>query len=117
MVDLKNVLQSQLDPEVLKAHYNSYVAAGLINVYNPVSIMTALAQSEIGNFWVQTGFLVSFLNYCDKLRAAIGEFPLLRKKIPDDSSALETVQMLLSGEEIEMKLTDITFSSCAPLLP
>jgi len=32
------------------------------------------------------------------------------KQIPDDISALETVQALLTGEEIEMKLQDINYS-------
>jgi hypothetical protein len=48
-------LQSDLDLADLKAHYNSYLAAGHISVYNPVSIMSALKTSEIDNFWVATG--------------------------------------------------------------
>jgi len=50
-------LQSELDPEALKAHYNSYLAGGRISVYNPVSVMSAFEQGEIDNFWIATGLL------------------------------------------------------------
>ena len=30
-----NVLQCELDQDVLRAHYNSYLAAGFISMYNP----------------------------------------------------------------------------------
>jgi hypothetical protein len=45
-------LQCELDPGKLKAHYSSYLAVGLISVYNPVSII-----SEIDDFWVNTSLL------------------------------------------------------------
>lgn len=53
-----DVFQSELDPVVLKAHYNSYLAGGRISVYNPVSIMSAFQQTTIKNFWVATGLPV-----------------------------------------------------------
>jgi len=51
------LLQSDLDPADLKAHYNSYYAAGVISVtvYNPISIMSAFKRSRIENF---TDFLL-----------------------------------------------------------
>jgi len=48
-------LQSKLTIEELKSHYNSYLAAGCISVYNPVSIMSAFKKSSIENFWIATG--------------------------------------------------------------
>ena len=54
-----NVLQCELEPEDLKVHYNSYLAAGHISVYNPVSIMSAFEESTIENFWVATGLLAT----------------------------------------------------------
>jgi len=52
-----NDLQCELALEDLKVHYNSYLAAGSISVYNPVSIMSAFEQDSIENFWVATGLL------------------------------------------------------------
>lgn len=56
-----NDLQSTLTMQELEAQYNSYLAAGSINVYNPVSIMSALEQDSIVNSWVSTGFLAAFV--------------------------------------------------------
>jgi hypothetical protein len=56
-----NALQCELALEDIKAHYNSYLAAGHINVYNPVSIMSAFQQSRIANFWVATGLLATIV--------------------------------------------------------
>ena len=56
-----NPLQSALALEDLKAHYSSYLAAGDISVYNPVSIMSAFAQDSIENFWVATGLLAKIV--------------------------------------------------------
>ena len=49
--------QCELKPEDLKANYNSYLAAGRISVYNPVSVVSAFQQSTIKNFWTATGLL------------------------------------------------------------
>ena len=51
----ENVSQCELEPEDLKAHYSSYLAAGHISVYNPVSVMSAFKESRIDDFWVATG--------------------------------------------------------------
>ena len=56
-----NDLQCELALEDLKAHYNSYLAAGHISVYNPVSIMSAFEQDSIENFWVATGLLATIV--------------------------------------------------------
>ena len=56
-------------------------------------------------------------SFFDQLSDTIGEYPLLRKNIPDGISALETIQMLIAGKEIEMGLQDdVTFSACAHFL-
>jgi len=52
-----NALQSELALEDIKAHYNSYLAASHISVFNPVSIMSAFQKNMINNFWVATGLL------------------------------------------------------------
>ena len=52
-----NALQSELALEDLKAHYSSYLAAGDISVYNPISIMSAFKKNVMDNFWVATGLL------------------------------------------------------------
>jgi len=84
---------SELELADLKAQYNSYIAAGQISVYNPVSVMSALSQSKIKNFWVATG-----------------EYPLLNRQFPDDG--LDVVEDLLTGAEIEFDLIeDVTYSS------
>jgi hypothetical protein len=106
--------QSELDQEALKAHYNSYLAAGLISVYNPVSIVSAFTRSKIENFWVATGLPSRSFLFFDQLSDAMGEYPLLRRNIPDGISALETIKTLLTGGEIERELeTNVTFSAYA----
>ncbi|KAK2464753.1 hypothetical protein APHAL10511_003171 [Amanita phalloides] len=45
VIQLKKLSNSKLELEGLKAHY-SYIAAGNISVYNPVSVMSALQQSR-----------------------------------------------------------------------
>ena len=50
-----NDLKSEPALEDLKARYSSYLAAGSIGVYNPVSIMSAFEDERIGNNWVATG--------------------------------------------------------------
>ena len=47
--------QSTLILDDLRANYNSYLAANQICVYNPVSIMSALEEGAIRNYWVATG--------------------------------------------------------------
>ena len=63
LVDMSiyNDLKSELAPEDLKAHYNSYLAAGCIGLYNPVSIMSAFLEKTIGNFWVATGLVLAMI--------------------------------------------------------
>ena len=65
LVDLwiYNDLKSELALEDLKAHYSSYLAAGSIGLYNPVSIMSAFEVESIGNFWVATGLLAT-IDFC-----------------------------------------------------
>ncbi|KAH9974229.1 hypothetical protein BGW80DRAFT_1458312 [Lactifluus volemus] len=51
---LKTEVGSELELADLRAQYNSYIAGGKIGVYNPASVMSALEESEIKNFWVAT---------------------------------------------------------------
>ena len=54
-----NALQSDLEMQDLRDYYNSYLAAGHIEVYNPVSIMSTFEHSEIKNYWVRTGLITT----------------------------------------------------------
>jgi len=97
VLQLRTLSKCELEPEDLKAHYSSYLAAGHISVYNPVSIMSAFEQSTIENFWVATG-----------------EYPLLRRNFPGDSSALDVIERLLSDADVPLELEDsVTFSILA----
>ena len=107
-------MQCQLEPEDLKIHYNSYLAAGHISVCNPVSIMSAFEESAIRNFWVAMGLLATFFLFFNQLSNAIGEYPLLRRNIPGDVSALNIIEMLLSDADVPLELDEsVTFSMCA----
>jgi len=55
VIKLKTLVNSSLEIADLRAHYNCYITASDISVYNPVSVMSALETSEIKNFWVATG--------------------------------------------------------------
>ena len=108
-----NALQSQLDPKV---QYNSYLAGRHISVYNLVSIMSAFEKQHIRNFWVQTGLLVTVI-FVLQLNNSIGEHPLLRRKIPEDISALDQIAALLCHKEVSFVLqVSVTFSKCAHFL-
>ena len=107
-------MQCQLEPEDLKIHYNSYLAAGHISVYNPVLIMSAFEESTIGNFWTATGLLATIFLFFNQLSNAIGEYPLLRRSIPGDVSAIDIIETLLSDADVPLELDEsVTFSTCA----
>lgn len=53
VIRLRTLAKSELELADLKAQYNSYIAAGQISVYNPVSVMSALSNSVIENFGSQ----------------------------------------------------------------
>ncbi|KIM72295.1 hypothetical protein PILCRDRAFT_93520 [Piloderma croceum F 1598] len=49
----------QLSIELLRPHYNGYAAtcdSGLVKLYNPFSVVSALEVNKISNFWVKTGW-------------------------------------------------------------
>ena len=72
--------------------------------------MSALAESEIKNFWVATG-LPTTIVWFNQLSSIIGEYPLLNRQFPDDG--LDVVQDLLMEAEIQFDLKpDVTFSRC-----
>ena len=97
------VLQSKLELKDLKAHYGSYIAAGHISVYNPVSVMSALAQTYISNFWVATG-LTAMVILFNQLKNTIGAIPPLSREVLNNSH--DIVEALLAGAEIEFVLME-----------
>jgi hypothetical protein len=109
-----NPLQCNLDPGKIKAHYNSYLAGGHTSVYNPVSIMSAFQQSEIDDFWVDTGLLVMiFFLLFNQLHFAVGQYPLFDRKLPDNLDTIGTIERLLSKDEVSFRLQkSVTFSGC-----
>jgi hypothetical protein len=111
-----NALQCKLNLDDVRAHYNSYLAAGHISVYNPVSIMSAFQRSMIENFWVATGFLVMIIFFFSQLSNAIGQFPLLNRNFPKDGSMLEAIETLMSkpDAEITFQLQDSVICSMCP---
>lgn len=97
---------------MLRAHYNSYLA-GSVSVYNPVSIMSAFEQASIEKYWVATGLLMINIMFFVPLSMAIGDYPLICQNFPDNNSALDVIEKLLSGDGINLTMkSDITFSRC-----
>jgi len=98
--------QSKLSIEDLKAHYNSYLAASKIPVYNPVSICSTLEQGQISNYWVASGLFQLSLS-CQVTYYVIGEHPLIRRHV--DSLEDETSQSFVDlhvFKEISVELLD-----------
>ncbi|KAH9967466.1 hypothetical protein BC827DRAFT_1174355, partial [Russula dissimulans] len=54
VLKLIRLSKSTLKFEDLKEHYDSYLAASEISVYNPVSICSALETNTISNYWIST---------------------------------------------------------------
>ena len=55
--------------------------------------------------------------FFSQLNNAIGEYPLLRRNFPGDSSALDVIERLLSDADVPLELEDsVTFSMCAYFL-
>jgi hypothetical protein len=55
--------------------------------------------------------------FFNQLSNAIGEYPLLRRNIPEGVSALDVIERLLSGADVPLELEDsVTFSMCAYFL-
>ena len=110
-------MQCQLEPEDLKIHYNSYLAAGHISIYK----YTILYQSCLplrnplsGIFGSQQVCKQLFFLFFNQLSNAIGEYPLLCRNIPGDVSALNITEMLLSDVDVPLELDEsVTFSTCA----
>ncbi|KAH9999102.1 hypothetical protein BJV77DRAFT_658918 [Russula vinacea] len=50
--------QNQLSFGLIQSHYNGYAAtskSGLVKLYNPLSVISALQMGRISDFWVETG--------------------------------------------------------------
>ncbi|KAH9960947.1 hypothetical protein BC827DRAFT_1206471, partial [Russula dissimulans] len=87
---------STLKFEILEEHYNSYLAASKISVFNPVSICSALAANTISNYWISSG-----------------EHPLIRRHIGSLSDeTTESLTILLSLKEINTDCIDDIFLAC-----
>jgi hypothetical protein len=101
--------QSTLKFEILEEHYNSYLAASKISVFNPVSICSALAANTISNYWISSG-LFELLLSCQVAHYVVGEHPLIRRHIGSLSDeTTESLTILLSLKEIN---TDCPFGLC-----
>jgi hypothetical protein len=78
--------------------------------------MSAFEKRQIKNFWVATGSLVTVI-FVLQLNNSIGQYPLLRRKIPEDFSALDKIAALLCRQEVSFELQEsVTFSKCAHFL-
>jgi len=78
--------------------------------------MSAFEKRQIKNFWIQTGSLVTVI-FVLQLNNSIGEFPLLRRKVPANVSALDKIAALLCRKEVSFVLQEsVTFSKCAHFL-
>jgi hypothetical protein len=90
------LFQPTLKFEDLKEHYDSYLAASEISVYNPVSICSALETNTISNYWISTGLFESPLSR-QVAHYAIGEHPLIQRHIGSLSNeANESLTILLA---------------------
>jgi hypothetical protein len=55
--------------------------------------------------------------FFNQLSNAIGEYPLLHRNIPEDVSALDVIERLLSDADVPLELDEgVTFTTCANFL-
>ena len=61
----------------------------------------------------RNGFASNNFLFFNQLSNAIGEYPLLRRSIPGDVSALDIIETLLSDADVPLEHDDsVTFSTC-----
>ena len=62
--------------DLLKANYDGYHFSrrNMVDVFNPYSLINALAQGEISNFWVQSGATSMLPKFVDDMELKIRDF-------------------------------------------
>lgn len=106
----------KMDIATLQPRYNGYTArssGGPVKLYNPLSVIRALTQNYVSNFWVETGTVIGLIKWLN-LTDLTGRYAPLSQKLwrasADFRSKLDT---LLMQKNVELIVDDhIHFLTC-----
>ncbi|MCI9531548.1 MAG: AAA family ATPase [Lachnospiraceae bacterium] len=84
-----------ISKEDLKAWYDGYCTAGGGRLYNPRSIVSALADNQLANYWTSSGAYDSIFYY-------------LKHNIAD---VLDDIALMVSGERVEARMQEYAATS------
>ena len=94
----KNDWSLQETHDRLKEYYDGYHFSedNMVDVYNPFSLVNALAQSKLGNFWASSGATSLIPKFIDNLELRIEHF----EECFIDADTLETSDVTGGGAEL-----------------
>lgn len=92
---LENTTKSRVSRAGLKEWYDGYHAKGGKRIYNPRSVVTALTNNNLGNYWTSSGPYDEIYYYIEKNAAGVR----------DD------LALMVSGEAVEAKVQEYAATS------
>lgn len=94
----KNDWSLQETHDRLKEYYDGYHFSeeNMVDLYNPFSLINALAQSKLGNFWASSGATSLIPKFIDNLELRIEHF----EECFIDADTLETSDVTGGGAEL-----------------
>jgi len=93
----------------LQPHYDGYTARssnGPIKLYNPLSVIKALAQNCVSNFWVETGTAIGIISWLDLMDLTGGYTPLSQQLWRANADFRSKLDILLTQKEVELIVDD-----------
>ena len=100
----------------LKLHYNGYTARssnGPVKLYNPLSVIKALAQNCVSNFWVETGTAIGLISWLNLIDLTGWYAPLSQKLWRASADFRSKLDILLTQKQVELIVDDhVNFLTC-----
>jgi hypothetical protein len=104
---------------LLRAHYNGYIARGRfgpVSLFNPLSVVKALEQSSISDFWVATGTALWQITLSELMNAIGRNVPLTQNLWRASETFRRNFDLLITQESVALEVDEHTdFKTCCPL--
>jgi hypothetical protein len=106
----------KIDIATLQPHYDGYTARssdGPVKLYNPLSVIRALTQNYVSNFWVETGKVIGLIKWLDLIDLT-GRYSPLSQMIWCASADFRfKLDTLLMQKNVELIVDDyVNFLTC-----
>jgi hypothetical protein len=94
---------------ILRKHYNGYTAkgsSGPINLFNPLSVVKALACNNVFDYWVETGTVTCY-SHQPTLTMIKGRYSFLTQNLWRTSEAFRSqFNLLMTQATVELKIDE-----------